>query len=71
MEQLLENKEDPHLQQILAKINGMVTGPFIIEQRDITLPMRGSKNQKIFIFDKKNNLWYNKENELEEYKLNG
>ena len=70
MEQLLKSN-NPHMRTILTSITGLVTGPFILAQRDITLPMRGSRNQKIFIFDKKNNLWYNKENGLEEYRLNG
>lgn len=68
MEQLLEFN-NPHLKTIFNLITGLVTGPFIFSQRDITLPMRGSRNQKIFIFDKKNNLCYNKENETEEYQL--
>lgn len=66
--QLLESS-DPHMKTILTSINGLVTEPFILKERDITLPMRGSRNQKIFIFDKKNNLWYNQENEYEEFRI--
>lgn len=71
MEQIMNDIEDPHMTQILSKVTGLVTGPFILAERDITLPMRGSRNQKIFIFDKKNNLWYNKENKIERFELNG
>lgn len=43
----LINKEDNILQNILKNINVLIDGPFIQEQRDITLAMRGSKNQRI------------------------
>ena len=32
---------------ILEKVDVLITGPYIEEQRDITLPLRGSLNQKI------------------------
>lgn len=32
---------------ILEKVDVLITGPYIEEQRDITLPLRGSYNQKI------------------------
>ena len=35
------------LQNILQEIDVLIDGPFIQEQRDITLEMRGSKNQRI------------------------
>ena len=53
---------------MLQNVNEIITGPYIQAQRDTTLLMRGSSNQKIFIFDSKNNLWYNKENQNERYK---
>ena len=37
----------PHMKNILANVNTIVDGPFIQEQRDITLKMRGSTNQRI------------------------
>lgn len=44
-------KEDifnrPNLKGLLNHITGIVTGPYIEELRDITLPMRGSSNQEI------------------------
>lgn len=33
--------------QILELTEAVIDGPFILEQRDITLPMRGSRNQRI------------------------
>lgn len=37
----------PHMKNILANVNTIIDGPFIQEQRDITLKMRGSTNQRI------------------------
>lgn len=45
-EELLDRKEKI-LQNILEKIDVLIDGPFIQELRDITLPMRGSSNQRI------------------------
>ena len=45
-EDLLE-KHEKILQNILQEIDVLIDGPFIKEQRDITLEMRGSKNQRI------------------------
>lgn len=45
-ENLLERNEKL-LQNILENINVLIDGPFIKEQRDITLAMRGSRNQRI------------------------
>ena len=38
---------NPHVQYILENVNGLVTGPFVQSLKDITLPMRGSSNQRI------------------------
>lgn len=43
----LENCKSHSIRHILDTINCLVDGPFIQEERDITLPMRGSRNQKI------------------------
>ena len=43
----LIDKKEKILQNILQNINYIIDGPFIQEERDITLAMRGSKNQKI------------------------
>lgn len=45
-EQLLDRSEKL-LYNILENVDVLVDGPFIQEQRDITLPMRGSRNQRI------------------------
>ena len=43
----LQQEEDAHLKHILSMTNVLIDGPFILEQRDITLPLRGSRNQKV------------------------
>lgn len=40
-------KQEKILQNILQNIDVLVDGPYIKEERDITLAMRGSKNQRI------------------------
>ena len=45
--ELLERHEKI-LQNILEEIDILIDGPYIKEQRDITLEMRGSKNQQIY-----------------------
>lgn len=44
IEQLLPRKE---LHPLLAQIDCLVDGPFIMEQRDIRIPFRGSRNQRL------------------------
>lgn len=46
LEDLLKKKDNKIL-EILKNIDIIIDGPFIQEQRDITLPMRGSSNQRI------------------------
>lgn len=43
----LQNIHNNKLTQILELTDYLIDGRFIQEERDITLPMRGSKNQKI------------------------
>ena len=43
-----KTKTNNHLSYILSQLDKLVDGPFKIEERDITLCMRGSRNQKIF-----------------------
>lgn len=43
----LLKRASPHLKQILELIDVLIDGPYIESQRDITLKMRGSKNQNI------------------------
>ena len=46
LEQLKE-MPSPHLAAILSSIDFLIDGPYKQELRDITLPMRGSSNQRI------------------------
>ena len=48
--------QTPHNKQILEMIDCIIDGPYIHEERDITLPMRGSRNQSIIYFDNNENL---------------
>ena len=38
---------DPAMRNLLVMCDVLVDGPFILEQRDITLSYRGSRNQRI------------------------
>ena len=49
----LIDKQEKLLQNILNNIDVLIDGPFIQEQRDITLAMRGSKNQSIITLHKR------------------
>lgn len=40
-------RQDPEKNQLLEYIDTLVDGPFILEQRDVTLLFRGSPNQRI------------------------
>lgn len=46
----------PSLKDIFNSIYCLIDGPFIESQKDLNLEMRGSANQKIYYFDKKENL---------------
>lgn len=54
-EQLLDRSEKL-LQNILRNIDVLIDGPFIQEERDITLPMRGSRNQRIIELKEQNKI---------------
>lgn len=43
----LKEKSNPHLKYILDTIDYLIDGPYIEAQRDITLHLRGSRNQNI------------------------
>lgn len=47
---LLENMND-HLKNILYQVDVLIEGPFINALRDISLPLRGSSNQRIMVHD--------------------
>lgn len=46
-EELLERLDEPKVEKILNSIDYLIDGRFEIEKRDISLPMRGSSNQRI------------------------
>ena len=37
---------DEHLFQLLSLLDVLIDGPFVLEEKDLTLPFRGSKNQR-------------------------
>ncbi|OLS34334.1 4Fe-4S single cluster domain-containing protein [Bacillus sp. MRMR6] len=43
----LENSEEEDHQKLLSFIDTLVDGRFIIAEKDISLPLRGSRNQRI------------------------
>lgn len=45
--EFLLNKKETRINQILELCDYLIDGPFIQSERDITLPMRGSRNQRI------------------------
>lgn len=48
LEELAERKQSEDvLYELLNKVDILIDGPFIEEQKDLTLPLRGSKNQRI------------------------
>lgn len=46
-------KRSGKIEQILAATDVLIDGPYVEELRDITLPLRGSSNQRIIYLDKK------------------
>ena len=52
-EDLLQ-RHDKILENILSNVDVLIDGPFIKEQRDITLAMRGSRNQRVINLKEKN-----------------
>ena len=45
-EQLLE-KDDPAVNALLAQVDLLIDGPFVLEQRNLELRFRGSENQRL------------------------
>jgi anaerobic ribonucleoside-triphosphate reductase activating protein len=45
-EELLKDN-DTQLKNIISQINCLIDGPYIESERDVTLKMRGSRNQRI------------------------
>lgn len=50
-EELLKSS-DAHLQLILKNTDVLIDGPYVEAERDITLPLRGSRNQRVIELDK-------------------
>ena len=48
----LSSVRSQYLDYILKEIDCIIDGPYIEAERDITLPMRGSRNQNIIYLDK-------------------
>ena len=55
-EELKEKRNTPKVNGILEMIDCLIDGPYIELERDITLPLRGSRNQKVIYFDNFKNL---------------
>lgn len=49
----LKEQHDNLLQDILNNIDVLIDGPFVESERDITLFMRGSKNQRVLYLKEK------------------
>lgn len=43
----LQKNTNPHIISILSQIDTLIDGPYIEEEKDITLDLRGSKNQRV------------------------
>jgi anaerobic ribonucleoside-triphosphate reductase activating protein len=50
----LMRSSDPHIIDSLRLADVLIDGPYIEAERDITLPMRGSRNQRIIDLSEKN-----------------
>lgn len=50
-EQLLA-MTDPAVQKLLFLADLLVDGPFLLSERDLTLPYRGSRNQRVIDLEK-------------------
>lgn len=48
----LEKRSDSYTKAILSSIDCLIDGPYKHEERDISLPMRGSRNQRIIYLNK-------------------
>lgn len=44
----MENLKEDAIDMLSKYVDIVIDGPFILSQRDITLKMRGSSNQRIF-----------------------
>lgn len=51
----IKSRKEYHLDNILKSIDVLIDGPYIETKRDITLPLRGSRNQNIYRKDASGN----------------
>ena len=51
----LIDSTDKYIQDILNNINYLIDGPFIEEQKDLSLKLRGSRNQ--MVWENRNGIW--------------
>lgn len=50
----LQHASHPQVRNVLEIADFLIDGPYIEEERDVTLEMRGSRNQRIIDLTKKN-----------------
>ena len=50
-EQLVE-QHDPAVDDLLAQVDVLIDGPFLLEQRNLELTFRGSENQRVIDMNK-------------------
>lgn len=43
----LKEENNPIIDKVLSLVDTLITGRFVLAERDITLPLRGSRNQKV------------------------
>ncbi len=43
----LQQSDDPYQRELLGYCDVLVDGPFILAERDLSLPFRGSRNQRV------------------------
>ena len=48
-EQIRKFEDQTTVCHLLERIDKLIEGPFLIQERDITLKLRGSRNQRIFV----------------------
>jgi anaerobic ribonucleoside-triphosphate reductase activating protein len=48
----VQKSPNSHIQNILNNIDCLIDGPFIEAEKDLSLTMRGSRNQRVIYFDK-------------------
>lgn len=59
----LIDSSNPLILQILNNIDVLIDGPFMENQKDLSLTLRGSRNQRIFV--KRSNIWEENYGKLE------